>query len=110
MPSDHDLLIVGGGPAGLSAAINGASEGLDICLLDNGPVLGGQARESFAIENYPMPEGTENGVLGSRLMTGFVNQANKFGAALHCPAVAAKLLVRDKSHLIIGDDRDEYVA
>jgi thioredoxin reductase (NADPH) len=105
-----DLLIVGGGPAGLSAAINGASEGLSICLLDNGLALGGQARGSASIENYPMPEGPHKGVTGERLMTGFVSQAYKFGADLICPQDAFKL-IRDKDGLfLLTDDGDKFLA
>lgn len=104
---DSDLLIIGGGPAGLSAAINGASEGLNVRLLDNGVTLGGQARESSAIENYP---GFPESVTGHELMTRFVLQARKFNTHLICP-VAAQTIVRDGDHLVVtSDDYHEYVT
>lgn len=78
----YDLAIIGGGPSGLSAAINGASEGLSVLLMDAAPVLGGQARESAAIENYP---GFPDGITGDHLMTALTLQAEKFGAGLSLP-------------------------
>lgn len=59
--TECDLLVVGSGPAGMSAAINGASEGLRVCMIDGNDYLGGQARESNAIENYA---GFPDGVTG----------------------------------------------
>lgn len=83
-----DLLIIGGGPAGLSAAINGASEGLSVSLMDNGSMLGGQARESSAIENYP---GFPDGITGDGLMSRLVRQAHRFQTHMICPSSAAAL-------------------
>ena len=71
-----DLLIVGGGPAGLGAAVYGASEGLETLLID-GTVLGGQAGTSRRIENYL---GFPAGISGSELTSRAVTQARKFGA------------------------------
>jgi len=84
-----DLLIIGGGPAGLSAAITGASEGLSVALIDNGNTFGGQARESSAIENYP---GFPEGVTGEQLMTSLVAQAYKFHTDMWCPVGAIRLV------------------
>ena len=71
-----DLLIVGGGPAGLGAAVYAASEGLDTLVLER-TVLGGQAGFSRRIENYlGFPAGIGGGELTSRAVT----QARKFGA------------------------------
>lgn len=83
-----DLLIIGGGPAGLSAAINGASEGLNVRLLDNGSTLGGQAKESSDIENYP---GFPEGVTGNELMGRMAQQAKKFATSVITPITAANL-------------------
>lgn len=106
---DSDLLIVGGGPAGLSAAINAASEGLSVRLLDNGSPMGGQARESAAIENYP---GFPEGITGSDLMSTFVRQARKFAAHMICPVTAAQMVQdRDtKRFRITTDDYQEYTG
>lgn len=83
-----DLLVIGGGPAGLSAAINGASEGLSVRMIDAGAMLGGQARESAAIENYP---GFPEAITGNELMSRFVRQSTKFLTKHICPTTVAKL-------------------
>lgn len=107
---DCDLLVVGGGPSGLAAAINGASEGLNVYVLDGAPTFGGQARESAAIENYPMPLGSDGGVTGEKLMSGFINQARKFGTVMQCPVRATKLHPDGKHKVILTDDRSEFAA
>jgi thioredoxin reductase (NADPH) len=71
-----DLAIVGAGPAGLSAAVYGASEGLDVLVVDAGGI-GGQARSSSLIRNYL---GFGRGVSGSRLAEEAFDQASSFGA------------------------------
>lgn len=110
MTQDCDLLIVGGGPAGLSAAINGSSEGLKICLLDAEAQLGGQARESHRIENYPMPAGYHSGVTGQDLISGFIAQASRFCANL-ITASRALELKRDQGRVVVtSDDFSEFAA
>lgn len=104
---DCDLLVVGGGPAGLSAAINGASEGLRVCLLDAGLQLGGQARESAAIENYP---GFPNGITGDALMGAFVLQAKRFGADMLAPVNAAAMRREGDVKIITTDDYQTFGA
>jgi thioredoxin reductase (NADPH) len=71
-----DLLVVGAGPAGLSAAVYGASEGLRVLVMDAGGI-GGQARSSSLIRNYL---GFAKGVSGSRLAEQAYDQASAFGA------------------------------
>ena len=80
--ADHecDLLVIGAGPAGLAAAINGASEGLNVIVLERGHELGGQASSSSRIENYL---GFGSGVSGPELTAAAVAQAQRFGASLH---------------------------
>jgi thioredoxin reductase (NADPH) len=109
MNNPVDLLIVGGGPAGLCAAISGASEGLNTVLLDNGSSLGGQARESNAIENYP---GFPDGVTGDNLMGCCVRQAQKFHTAFVAPTQAVKLFRNIHSDLLTihTDDYNKYEA
>ncbi len=72
---DFDVVIVGAGPAGLSAAVYGASEGLRTLVVDGGGI-GGQARSSSLIRNYL---GFPRGVSGSRLAEQAYEQASVFG-------------------------------
>ncbi len=72
----YDLVVIGGGPAGLGAAVYGASEGLKTVLVER-TATGGQAGQSSRIENYL---GFPDGVSGSQLTTRARRQAQKFGA------------------------------
>ncbi|THG28708.1 FAD-dependent oxidoreductase [Naasia lichenicola] len=78
---DVDLVIVGGGPAGLAASVYGASEGLQTVLLDS-LLPGGQAGSSSRIENYL---GFPHGLAGAQLTRLATLQALKFGAQLYAP-------------------------
>jgi thioredoxin reductase (NADPH) len=82
-----DLLIVGAGPAGLGAAVYGASEGLDTLVVE-ATALGGQAGTSRRIENYL---GFPGGISGSELISRAVSQARKFGARTGTPYRALAL-------------------
>lgn len=82
-----DLVVVGGGPAGLAAAVYGASEGLDTVVLDReGP--GGQAAASARIEKYL---GFPSGLSGADLTGRAAVQALKFGALLSAPCTVTAL-------------------
>lgn len=74
----YDLVVIGGGPAGLGAAVYGASEGLRTVLVER-TATGGQAGQSSRIENYL---GFPNGVSGAQLAERARLQASKFGAEL----------------------------
>jgi thioredoxin reductase (NADPH) len=74
----RDLIIVGAGPAGLAAAVYGASEGLDVLMVESA-APGGQAASSSKIENYL---GFPTGLSGDELATRAITQAQKFGAKL----------------------------
>src|SRR6476659_9093753 len=82
-----DLLVVGAGPAGLGAAVYGASEGLDTLVVES-TGLGGQAGTSRRIENYL---GFPAGVSGSELTRRAVTQARKFNARMATPFRAVSL-------------------
>lgn len=75
----YDTVVIGGGPAGLSAALNGAAEGLSTLLLERSPELGGQAGTSSRIENFL---GWPNGVNGQTLTQKAVKQAARLGATI----------------------------
>jgi thioredoxin reductase (NADPH) len=83
-PELCDLIVVGGGPAGLAAALYGASEGLDTQAIDS-VAFGGQASTSSRIENYL---GFPTGISGSELTERARLQASRFGARLAMPAEA----------------------
>jgi thioredoxin reductase (NADPH) len=104
-----DLMIVGSGPAGLGAAVYGASEGLDTLVID-GAVLGGQAKTSRRIENYL---GFPAGISGNELTGRAATQARKFGARLGSPYRATGLEPGRERHLlrlVDGDNRYEVRA
>lgn len=79
VPHSCDLLIVGGGPAGLAAAVNAASEGLRTIVLERAGAVGGQASASSRIENYL---GFADGLTGAQLAEQARAQAERFGAEL----------------------------
>ncbi len=91
-----DLVIVGGGPAGLGAAVYGASEGLDTLLVE-GDALGGQAGTSRRIENYL---GFPAGISGADLALRAITQARKFGARTATPYKAVGLEAGDGVHVL----------
>ena len=74
----RDLVVIGAGPSGLAAAVYGASEGLDILMLETSSP-GGQAGSSSKIENYL---GFPTGISGQELAARAYNQAQKFGAEM----------------------------
>jgi thioredoxin reductase (NADPH) len=101
-----DLLIVGGGPAGLGAAVYGASEGLDTLMIES-TVLGGQAGTSRRIENYL---GFPAGISGTELSSRAISQARKFGARAATPYRAQALEPGDDRHVVRLDGGGEIAA
>lgn len=83
----YDLIIVGGGPAGLGAAVYGASEGLSTTMIEQHST-GGQAGTSSRIENYL---GFPNGVTGADLASRAYAQAKRFGAEILTAVEATKV-------------------
>jgi thioredoxin reductase (NADPH) len=97
-PERYDVVVVGAGPAGLAAAVYGASEGLDVAVLD-AFAPGGQAGSSSRIENYL---GFTDGISGTELTTRATIQAQRFGALLASPCRVASVAVAADGNFTVG--------
>jgi thioredoxin reductase (NADPH) len=102
----YDTVIVGGGPAGLGAAVYAASEGLRTVLLER-QATGGQAGQSSRIENYL---GFPDGVSGGQLTDRARRQAHKFGAEVLTARGVAALEARGSSRVVRFADGSEVAA
>jgi thioredoxin reductase (NADPH) len=98
-----DLVVVGSGPAGLAAAVYGASEGLRTVSLD-AVSIGGQAGTSSRIENYA---GFPNGISGGDLTERAAVQAMRLGARLNAPCEVAGLGLETSFHAVVLTDGSE---
>jgi thioredoxin reductase (NADPH) len=101
-----DLIVVGGGPAGLAAAVYASSEGLETLIVEK-TALGGQAGTSRRIENYL---GFPAGITGNELTSRAVIQARKFGARPATPYRALSLEAADGGYLVRLEDEHEIAA
>jgi thioredoxin reductase (NADPH) len=99
----YDLVVVGGGPAGLAAGVYGASEGLRTLLLER-EAPGGQAGTSSRIENYL---GFPSGLTGADLTKRAVAQARKFGVEMLTPQEACGLRVDGQYRVLTLSDGSE---
>lgn len=99
----YDLIIVGGGPAGLGAAVYGASEGLSTALIER-EATGGQAGTSSRIENYL---GFPKGVSGADLATRATAQAIRLGAEILTAQDAVKVRIEDPYRYVTLSDGTE---
>ena len=104
--SFYDLLIVGGGPAGLAAAVYGASEGLRTVMIER-DAPGGQAGMSSRIENYL---GFPSGLSGADLARRAVTQARRFGVEILTPQEVTRLRVEAGSKFVALADGTEIGA
>ncbi|MGH3781494.1 MAG: FAD-dependent oxidoreductase [Pseudonocardiaceae bacterium] len=102
----YDLIVVGAGPAGLGAAVYGASEGLRTVLVER-QASGGQAGQSSRIENYL---GFPDGVSGAQLTDRARRQARKFGAEALSARDVVGLEARGSSRVVRFGDGSEVVA
>jgi len=102
----YDTVIVGGGPAGLGAAVYAASEGLRTVLVER-EATGGQAGQSTRIENYL---GFPDGVSGVQLTDRARRQATRFGAEILTAAAVTGLEVRGSSRVVRFADGGEVAA
>ena len=103
---EADLVIIGGGPAGLGAAVYGASEGLETLLVES-TALGGQAGASRRIENYL---GFPAGISGVELTSRAVTQARKFQARTATPYRALSLEPGRDRHVLRLEGDHEVAA
>jgi len=102
----RDVAIVGAGPSGLAAAVYGASEGLDVVMVEmNSP--GGQAGSSSKIENYL---GFPTGISGQELADRAYMQAQKFGAQIIIAKAAKHLACNRRPYVIEFDDGSNVTA
>ena len=99
----YDLVIIGGGPAGLAAAVYGASEGLRTVMIER-EAPGGQAGTSSRIENYL---GFPVGLSGADLARRAVTQAKRFGVEILTPQEATAVRTEDNYHTITLSDGSE---
>ena len=102
----RDVIVVGAGPAGLAAAVYGASEGLDVLVVEsNSP--GGQAGASSKIENYL---GFPTGISGKELAGNAYAQAQKFGAQILIAKEAQGLACDRRPYALKFDDGEKVMA
>ncbi len=102
----YELVVVGGGPAGLAAAVYGAADGLKTLLIERS-APGGQAGLSSRIENYlGFPSGLSGGDLARRA----VAQARRFGAEILAPQQVVKVRVEGPSRVVTLADGTEVSA
>jgi thioredoxin reductase (NADPH) len=102
----YDIIVVGAGPAGLSAAVYGGSEGQSVVVLERG-VPGGQAGNSPKIENYL---GFPSGVTGMDLARRAITQAKRFGAEILEATEAARVCVEDKYRIVTLKDGSDIAG
>ena len=102
----RDLVIVGAGPAGLAAAVYGASEGLDTLVIEK-EAPGGQAGSSSKIENYL---GFPTGVSGQELAARAITQAQKFGAKMMVGHDVVQLDCKQRPYHLVLDNGDKIAA
>ncbi len=99
----YDLIIIGGGPAGLGAAVNAASEGLRTLMIER-QATGGQAGTSSRIENYL---GFPKGISGSDLARRATDQALRLGCEVLTAREVIKVRVQDNYKILTLDDGTE---
>ena len=102
----YDLIVIGGGPTGLTAAIYGAREGMDSLIIEKS-ALGGQAGVTERVDNYP---GFPEGIGGAELAERIIQQARRYDVEL-LSAVGVKSVTREGNSVVVTTETgDEYCA
>jgi thioredoxin reductase (NADPH) len=104
--SHYDLIVVGGGPAGLTAALYTAREGIDTLVIERA-ALGGQAAATERLDNVP---GFAEGVLGSEFALQLRKQAERFGVEMLQAQDVVRVHSHDNYHCVQTADGSEYSA
>lgn len=104
LAKDYDIVIIGGGPAGLSAGLYATRDRLSTILVEKGPI-GGQIINAALVENYP---GFPEGISGYDLTELMYQQAKKYGLEVASVAVAGIEVQGD--HKLVKTDRGDYRA
>jgi thioredoxin reductase (NADPH) len=99
----YDVVIIGGGPSGLAAAVYGGSEGLRTLLIEK-RAPGGQAGSSSRIENYL---GFPSGLSGQELTHRAVTQAKRFGVEILSPRTVTSIKMKDQYKILTLDNNSE---
>ncbi len=102
--SHYDLIVIGGGPAGLTAALYTAREGIDTLVIERA-ALGGQAAATERLDNVP---GFAEGILGSEFSSQLRRQAERFGVELLQAQDVMNIRTHDNYHCITTADDSEY--
>lgn len=104
--SHYDLIVIGGGPAGLTAALYTAREGIDTLVIERA-ALGGQAAATERLDNVP---GFAEGILGAEFSSQLRQQAERFGVELLQAQDVVNIRTHDNYHCITTADGSEYSA
>ena len=97
---EYDLIIIGGGPAGLTAGLYGVRAKVKTLLLEKLPLLGGQIINAEKVENYP---GFPDGISGPELITRMEAQARKFGLVIKTGEVSGLRVEGDTKRVILEE-------
>src|SRR3990172_6417941 len=101
MDQQYDIVIIGGGPAGLTAAVYAARARLTTLVLER-LFIGGQVSTTYLVENYP---GFPDGIDGPGMMELFANQAKRFGANIESTEAAEIKVDGEDKFVIAGGNR-----